>query len=274
MNKNRLLLVLGGIILIASLFYFLRDSNTQEESQISTSVKNGPFSVGVSATGELKAKRSKKIMGPSSMRTADIWETTIQRLVPEGTMLSEGDFVADLDKTEIANKMSDIQSEIDKINTQLEQAKIDTSIEMRSLRDQITNIKFAKEETKLQVELSRYEPEAIIRQKNIELEKIEREFEQLRIKLNLTKDKNIAKINEIKASLQLQNKKMKRLNDVSNDFTILAPAEGMLIYSRSWRGKVTTGSRLSAWNPIVAELPDLSEMISKTYVNEVDISLV
>jgi multidrug efflux pump subunit AcrA (membrane-fusion protein) len=48
----------------------------------------------------------------------------------------------------------------------------------------------------------------------------------------------------------------------------------MVIYSRGWSGKVKAGSRVQAWNPIVAELPDLTEMVSKTYVNEVDISRV
>jgi len=275
MKKNQLLYGLLALIIIVSAYYFLKSDDSEDLSaQIYTTVKEGAFSVSVSATGDLEAKRSKKIMGPPSMRSANIYETTIQRMVPEGTMIKEGDFVAQLDKTEIANKMSDIQSEIDKILTQLEQAKIDTTIEMRSLRDQITNIKFSKEETQLQVELSKFEPEAIIRQKNIAFEKIEREFEQLGMKLSLTKDKNTAKINEIKASLKQQQTKKTRLEDVANEFTIKAPSEGMLIYSRGWRGKVKTGSRVSAWNPIVAELPDLTEMISKTYVNEVDISKV
>ena len=48
----------------------------------------------------------------------------------------------------------------------------------------------------------------------------------------------------------------------------------MVIYARGWEGKVSSGSRLRAWDPVVAELPDLTEMISKTYVNEVDISKV
>jgi len=65
---------------------------------------------------------------------------------------------------------------------------------------------------------------------------------------------------------------MQRLVDISAEFTIKAPADGMVIYARGWEGKVSAGSRLRAWDPVVAELPDLTEMISKTYVNEVDIS--
>ncbi|MBT8231701.1 MAG: HlyD family efflux transporter periplasmic adaptor subunit [Saprospiraceae bacterium] len=274
MKSNRLLWLAATIIIIIALYFFFRSDKAQDLTSITTLVEKGPFQISVVATGELEAKRSKKILGPSTMQSAQIYETTIQRMIPEGSSVSEGDFVAQLDKTEIANRMSDIQVEVDKINTQLDQAKIDTTIEMRSLRDQMNNIKFSLEETKLQVELNRYEPQAVIRQKNIEYEKTQREFEQIRVKLGLTEEKNYAKIQEIKATLKQQQKKMKRLQDLSKEFTIKAPADGMLIYSRTWNGKVTTGSRVRAWNPVVAELPDLSEMISKTYVNEVDISKI
>ena len=275
MGRNKLIMLIAAIaVFLGGIYYFSRQSDSEEQADITTTVKKGPFIISINASGELEAKRSKQIMGPSSMRNAQIYETTIETLVPEGTEVKEGDFVAQLDKTEVANKMADIQSEIDKVLTQLEQAKIDTTIEMRGLRDQMVNVQYSKEETRLQVELSKYEPEAVIRQKNIEYEKIEREFDQLRAKLVLTKDKNAAKIAEINASLNQQQVKMKRLIDVSGEFTIKAPADGMVIYTRGWEGKVTAGSRLRAWDPVVAELPDLTEMISKAYVNEVDISKI
>ena len=275
MGRNKLIMLIAAIaVILGGIYYFSRQSDSEEQADITTTVKKGPFIISINASGELEAKRSKQIMGPSSMRNAQIYETTIETLVPEGTEVKEGDFVAQLDKTEVANKMADIQSEIDKVLTQLEQAKIDTTIEMRGLRDQMVNVQYSKEETRLQVELSKYEPEAVIRQKNIEYEKIEREFDQLRAKLVLTKDKNAAKIAEINASLNQQQVKMKRLIDVSGEFTIKAPADGMVIYTRGWEGKVTAGSRLRAWDPVVAELPDLTEMISKAYVNEVDISKI
>jgi hypothetical protein len=56
---------------------------------------------------------------------------------------------------------------------------------------------------------------------------------------------------------------------------IKAPKSGMVIYRRGWDGnKQGVNSTISAWENIVAELPDLSVMISKTYVNEIDISKI
>ncbi|MEI7526446.1 MAG: HlyD family efflux transporter periplasmic adaptor subunit [Mariniphaga sp.] len=38
--------------------------------------------------------------------------------------------------------------------------------------------------------------------------------------------------------------------------------------------KIQVGSSVSTWNPIIATLPDMTRMISKTYVNEIDISKI
>jgi hypothetical protein len=46
----------------------------------------------------------------------------------------------------------------------------------------------------------------------------------------------------------------------------------MVIYVREWNGKKKgVGSQWNTWDPTVATLPDLSQMESQTYVNEVDV---
>ena len=55
-------------------------------------------------------------------------------------------------------------------------------------------------------------------------------------------------------------------------FTINAPSPGMVIYVREWNGKKKgVGSQWNTWDPTVATLPDLTQMESQTYVNEVDV---
>jgi hypothetical protein len=49
----------------------------------------------------------------------------------------------------------------------------------------------------------------------------------------------------------------------------------MVIYKRDRTGsKRKVGSSISPWDNVVATLPDMSSMISKTYVNEIDVSKV
>ena len=255
-------------------FFYQQTSDTIQDPNIETEVMSGPFRVTVDATGELQAKRSEKIRGPQGMRSIQIYQTTVSNIVPEGTVVKAGEYVANLDRTELDGKVKEVQTEIEKIETQLEQARIDTAIEMRQIRDDLINLKFAKEEKLLQVEQNKFEPQSVIQQTQIELQKTEREFTQLQEKYKLTQVKSEAKVAEIMASLKQNQLKLQRLLDVGKEFRINAPKDGMVIYARSWNGKISSGSQISAWDPVVAELPDLSDMVSKTYVNEVDISKV
>ncbi|MFM9949863.1 MAG: efflux RND transporter periplasmic adaptor subunit, partial [Saprospiraceae bacterium] len=265
-------------ILLLSVLYgvwqFWPKEDAAQQSNLLTTVKRGKFHVNVTATGELNAKRSVKIKAPQGMRMAQIYETTVSDLVREGTIVKEGDYVATLDRTELANKISNLQTEMEKIQTQLDQAKIDTAIELRGMRDELVNMGFLKKEKLLHLDQSRYEPQSVIQQAQLDMERTERDFGQLLLKYDLKKQQAVAKIQEINA-LQKQNQmQMSIYNQLSGEFTIMAPKSGMVIYARGWSGKVEPGSRISAWDPVVAELPDLTDMISKTYVNEVDISRV
>ncbi len=258
----------------AVLYFFSSPGEVAQVNDLKSKVNRGRFVVEVSATGELQAKRSEKIRGPQGMRAARIYQTSITDMIPEGTLVKAGEYVATLDKTELDTKIKEILTQIEQTETQLEQTKIDTAIEMRGLRDQLINLKFAKEEKLLEVEQNKYEPESVIRKTQIDLEKTERDYQQLLKKYELTKIKSQAQVAEKQATLKKDQLQLKQLTDLGKQFRVTAPKDGMLIYTRNWNGKVGPGSQISSWDPVVAELPDLSDMVSKTYVNEVDISKV
>ncbi|KAA3621925.1 MAG: HlyD family efflux transporter periplasmic adaptor subunit [Bacteroidetes bacterium] len=272
--RSRYLYLIGAAVILIAAYLFFRGEQDEQLSDVLAKVEQGEFYISVTGTGELKAKNSVKIRAPQGMRPAGIYETTISDLVPEGTIVQEGQYVGSLDRTEVSNKMSSVQTEIEKIETQLEQAKIDTAIELRALRDQLVNLNFSKKEKELLVELNKYEAQSVVRQTELDLQKIERDFDQLEKKYELKQQQSDAKIREINALLKQNQQKLTKFVELSNQFSISAPTSGMVIYARTWSGKKEPGSRISAWDPVVAELPDLTDMISKTYVNEVDISKV
>lgn len=267
------LLIVGGIV--AGTLYSKSYKKSSQRTAITARVKKGVFEVGVSAGGELRAKKSQQILAPAiEMQGAGLFQTTISNLVPEGTVVNAGDFVAELDRNQLGTRIKDVQAELEKVNTQLEQAKIDTAIDLRNLRDQIVNLEFTIEEKQLLVNQSKYEPQSVFRQAMIDKEKSERDLNQLRNKYKLTLEKSVAKIAEINAGIKQSQGKLQRLNELSAKFRVTAPKPGMVIYARSWNGKKGPGSQVSAWDPEVAELPDLTMMVSKSFVNEVDISKV
>jgi multidrug efflux pump subunit AcrA (membrane-fusion protein) len=183
--------------------------------------------------------------------------------------------VASLDRTEISNRIKDEETNLEKFESQLIKTKLDTSLELRNARDELINLKYNLEEKKIALDQSKYEPPATIRQVQIDLEKGERAFDQADKNYKLRLEKAVANMQEVTASYNQAQRKLTQMNEVLKAFTITAPKSGMVIYRRNWDGnKMGVGATISAWDNIVAELPDLSEMISKTYVNEIDISKI
>lgn len=274
MSQRKFIYLAAGLILIAILTYFLTAKNDTGK-QITVKVRKGTFPIEVTTTGELNAKSSEMIYGPTALRQVQIWQVKIQDIIPDGTVVDSGQYVATLDRTEISNKIKDEETNLEKFETQLTKTKLDTSLELRSARDELLNLKYGLEEKKITLEQSKYEPPATIRQVQIELEKADRALDQADKNYKLRYQKAVANMQEVTASYTQARRKLDQMEAVLKQFTITAPKAGMVIYRRNWDGnKQGVGATVNAWENVVAELPDLSKMISKTYVNEIDISKI
>ena len=262
------------IIIIIALWYFVGSDGPVGET-IKVPVKSGKFKIAVTTTGELEAKNSEDIYGPSNLRNVRIWQVKIDNIVPDGTVVDSGDFVASLDRTELANKLKDQELELDQLQTQFTKTQLDTSLELRSLRDELINLEYALEEKKIELDQSQYEPPATIRQVEIDLERAQRNLDQALKNYKLKSEKAQANMQEVAGNLAKAQRHYDEMAAVLSEFTVYAPKSGMVIYKRGWDGKKQgIGSQVSTWDNVVATLPNLTKMISKTYVNEIDISKV
>ncbi len=274
--KNKRFLIPAAIILgLVLLFWFIGKFWSSNEETLSAKVKKGDFKISVTTTGELEAKSSEKIYGPAGLRRIGIWQVKIENIVPEGTVVDSGSVVAGLDRTEISSRLKDLQTNLEKLETQFTKTKLDTSLELRNARDELVNMNYSMQEAKITLEQSKYEPPATIRQVTMDMEKQERNYSQAQKNYKLKLEKAMANMQEVSASLQQAQRQFDDMNEVVEEFTVKAPKRGMVIYRRNWDGaKQGVGSTLSAWDNTVATLPDLTEMISKTYINEIDISKI
>ncbi len=274
MKNKKYILIALAIVVIAGLWYFLRDEAVTLE-HIRVPVVSGDFEISVYTSGELEAKNSENIQGPSGLRLVGIWNAQIAELIPEGTVVKEGDWVATLDRTDISNRIQDLETELEKLQTSYTQIMLDTTMELRNARDELVNLRFNYEEAQINLEQSQFEPPATIRQAEINLDRIERSYEQAQENYKLRKQQAEARMQEINASLNQVQRRYQNMLNVLDDFVIHAPKDGMVIYRRNWDGtRVTVGSQISTWDNTVATLPDFSVMMSRTYVNEIDISKI
>lgn len=263
-----------AVLAIILIFYFTT-SGSSESVGILVPVKKGEFTIDISTTGELEAKNSVEILGPQGTRNYRLWNMTIQDIIDEGTIVKKGDFVATIDPSELTNKLKDSQLELEKIESQYIQTKLDTTLDMRKSRDELVNLEYAVIERQLTLDQSQYEPPATIRQAEIDLDKADRALDQARENYKIKRQQNIAKMQVVTLNKIKEQRNLDGMQDLIKEFTIIAPEDGMLIYKKDYNGRATKkGSQISAWDPVVATLPDLATMISVTYINEVDIRRV
>lgn len=263
------------LIAVIGLFWFASSGKSGADNDVIVTPKRGEFFVTVTTTGELQAKSSIQVMGPQNARAASIWQMKMTNLVPEGTVVKKGDFIAELDKSEITGKFKDSQLSVQKFEAQYTQTQLDSVLSLSQARDELINLHYAQEEKRIIFEQSAYEAPAMRRQAEIDYERAQRNYEQAK-KNYVTKTKQaIAKMQAVDADLMKERQRMELYQKTMTEFTINAPADGMVIYAREWNGKKkVVGSTINAWDPSVATLPDLREMESITYVNEVDIQKI
>lgn len=276
--KKQTIWITSSIIAVLLAVYFLFGASRKEKKIVlETQVRQGLFEILVTVTGELQAARSQNITGPVELRSRNLRlnNIRIQDLIPEGTVVKEGDYVATLDRSEADNQLKDIMDEVEKAESNFNKTRLDTTILLRNLRDELINLRFSMEEARIRLEQSKYEPPATIRQAQIDLEKAERNFEQARKNYFLKEQQAREDMSLAAVELARARRRMTEMQNILEKFIIRAPADGMIIYAREWSGeKRKVGSTISPWDLTVATLPDLTSMISKTYVNEIDISKV
>lgn len=277
MKRKHYILIIISLVVVVAIIYF-SSGKEQTQKQLTVNVEKGEFEILVTVTGELQAISSVDIMGPSELRNSRsirIRDIKIQDLIPEGTVVDSGDYVGALDRSEVGTTLKDFEDELETVESQYLKTKLDTTMQLRELRDQLVNLRFALEEKQIVLDQSKFEPPATIRQATIDLEKSQRAYEQAKDNYLLKEQQAKANMREATIELEKAQRKVRELKSVLNKFTIFAPQGGMVIYKKEWSGqKRKVGSMISPWDLTVATLPDLSAMASKTYVNEIDISKI
>jgi len=271
-KKNTIIAVI--ILAIAIIAYYMLKPSVGND-YITVEVQYGEFPITISASGDLFAKNSTQIMGPQGLRSVGVTaELKINDIIDEGTVVDSGDYIAKIDPTPVLDKLKEVDANLEKFTASINRSKLDSALTLRSARDELSNQQYAIDELKLELDNSKYETPVTIKKLKISIVKAKRKYEQMITNYNLRKRKEENIVRTAVLDYQKINVKKDRLNDVLSKFTINAPQDGMLIYENSWRGKIKTGSTIAWWNPVVAKLPDLSKMNIKTYINEIDISLI
>jgi hypothetical protein len=272
-RRRRALIIGGSVLLLAIvLVVAMKSSSVASESGISAKVKRSDFRVVVTTTGELRARKFVQIQGPTNAQQAQQYQMKISSLVPEGTVVKEGDLVAELDRSGIAARAQEVSLALTKAEAQYSQAQLDSTLTLAQAREDIRTLEYGLEEKQIAKDQATYEAPSVKRQAEIDLDKAKRALTQAKANYITKTKQSEAKMREVSSDVERQRNNLNVVQSVMQGFTIRAPAPGMVIYVKEWNGtKKTAGSQINPWDPTVATLPDLNQMESVTYVNEIDV---
>jgi HlyD family secretion protein len=264
-------------VTLVAMFVINKLTSKKDGDHLFTEAIKGDFEISISASGEVLPEYSIDIKAPEVSMGRDFHasDLKIQDIVPEGTEVKEGDYIATLDKTQFDNTLKDERERLSTFRNNLEMKKLDTAVTLTTLRNTIKNQKHTLEEADITLRNSKFEPPTTIRQAEIDLERQKRLLEQRERGYQL----KVAQAKRDIATLTMWYNRIDRrvssLEEVLAGFIIKAPSPGMVVYKRDRRGnKIKAGSSINPMERTVATLPDLSSLLSKIYISEIEITKV
>jgi HlyD family secretion protein len=255
---KKIVFVVIALLVILSGYYGVNALFSTSYEIPTVKVSEGEFIISLNENGTVDAKRAVTISAPRVRNLQITW------LAPEGSRVEAGDPLIRFDATQQEADLAENESDLKIKLAALERAQQEHTIQEKQLRLDLEKARRnydekkheaprVAEEAKLELELAELNIEAKLDQLKSDVEKAKVEVDRARDKVELAK-KELAQM------------------------TITASLPGLVVYLENWKGgssmtKVQEGD--SPWpGQGLINLPDLSEMMVRTTVSEVDASKV
>ena len=234
MKIKRILVISGVVAAIIALVVFNKMTSKKGNVNSYAEVKKGLFEITVTNSGELIAEKSIDIKGPEigmgmdqggsrgggrgfDMHAIDL---KIQDIVPEGTIVKEGDYIAQLDRSSYSNTLKDEIENLKTMQNNVDMKILDTAVVLTNQRDDIKNQRYVVEEAEIALQQSKFEPPATIRQAGIALDKAKRTLDQKVKSYSLYVAQSLADLNHQKLHLSRETRLVNDLQEFLSKFTI------------------------------------------------------
>jgi HlyD family secretion protein len=263
-----------GLILIVVIagggywIYHARSASANINDKDMITTQRVDFPLIIQATGALEATRSVSV-GPPKLRNQRRFK--IIRLVDEGTVVSEGDFLMEFDTSDIASRLRDETANFQRVQEERQKKRSDSDIQLKNLNLTLEQAKSDLE--KLEVKLSSQAD--LVSGIEIEQIRIQRDAARTNVDFLEKKLKYQAESGQLDLQISRSNERhyrqrMDDLMDAMDSYTVRAPVSGVVIYKRNWNNEAReVGSDVSPMDAVM-EIPDLSTIRAKLQIDEID----
>jgi len=273
--KNKYVLISAVLIVLAVATVFVVKKIFTNENIYT--VRSGSFELSLNTKGEIQGKNAVVINMPDVLRKRELrlYQLQLKDLIAEGTEVKKGEWVATLDAATINQQIQNNSQQLAQARAELNDAQIDSTIQLTKLREELEEFSYDLEYKKLELEQSVYESSAYQRKKQVEYDQTVRMMEQKRRDLELKRLELKMKIQRIEEKFNEYTEHDSLLKQGLIACRITAPKDGIVMYAKQWNGsKLRVGDNINIWRPAIATLPDMSVLVSETYVQEIDITKI
>ena len=162
------------IVLLVVIWFFVR----KQVSGIYR-VKKENFEAIITCKGEIQSEKAVLINLPDIFgnRTLELWDMQIKDLVPEGSIVKKGDYVALLDQGRIKQLKENNEEYLKRMLFNFSDSKIDSAVDLVALRNGIDQFRYDLNNRKIELEQSVYESPAFQRKAQMAYERILRQMD-------------------------------------------------------------------------------------------------
>ncbi|NQT35735.1 efflux RND transporter periplasmic adaptor subunit [bacterium] len=232
----------------------------------------GEFIIDLRETGKLRAENSVTVTSPAVRISLQVID-----LIPEGTVVKEGDFLMQFDSTELKASIDDRLAEFDIARSNLVRSLASMDSRMASLESAVENSHASHRLAELSLEQMQFEADKRIEQGKLSLRQAEIALKQAEQQVKAQRVIDSADIRSLELKIKQAKIELQRGYRDLSQLRINAPSPGLVIYKEFWKGgemaKLALGDRPWRGQGMI-ELPDLSIMMVETSVSEVDFSKV
>lgn len=266
--RPRVFIPLAVVILFFFGGWTLRNKLAADRQGEWVRATRGDLVTGIDVTGTLAAVDSDSF-GPPQL--SNVWDFKISMMAPEGSDVKQGMPVLGFDTSELRRRLDEKSAEAEQARKEIDKKHADLALRTADIRLQLSEAEARARKTSLKLE----SPADILgikdrKQAELDYKLAKRETQSINERLAALERAAAAELRLLESKQQQAAADVAQTEDAIRRMTITARRNGTIVYVTNWRGdKKKTGD--TCWRgERVLEIPDLSRMMARGEVDEVD----
>jgi len=235
-------------------------------------IRQGEFVRELLITGELQAVRSLSVKAPQTR----VFQMRIQFMAEEGSRVRKGDPLLGFDNAALADQVRDLETRILDAETQVVAKRSELASTLKDLEIELAQREYERERSRLDAEI---DPDVLSRkeygERQLAYSKAQEELDEVHERVRLTHERGAAELDVLVIERDRLQRDIASTRDGLSLLTILAPADGLVVYETRPGTTLPFQEGDSCWpGQGVLQLPDLGEVQVMFHVSEVDAPLL